>query len=1361
MFYEMLIGQPPFESDDALGLIHAHLALRPLPPDGLNPSIPSALSDVVLKLLSKNAEDRYQSAYGLKADLLAIQEKIDTEFAPGQKDISDTFCLPQKLYGRKVEAAQVIAAVNRIAEGGGELLLIIGPAGIGKTSLIRGCRQPLTTARGNFGEGKFDQLQQATPYLALKQALNAMVRQLLASESDEALAAWRQRLEDEFGQNTGVLLDIAPELEKVIGPQPDASELPAMQTRNRLLWIFRQALQMFCRPESPLVIFLDDLQWADAASLDLLATVVINVKYLLVIGAYRDNEVDEAHLLRHTLDQLHSSGATITEVNLAPLALADVEAIVSEALPSKIPHTPLAQLIYSKTGGNPFFIAVFLENLYTEGLLNFDHKVASWTWNEAEIRAQNITDNVAELMTSKLSQLPDNAREALKIAACIGNRFRIEDLKIAALDNDINWPGAVQASLHAGLIMPLEQVDADYRFAHDRIQQSARNLLSDEARKQLHWQIGQYLWAQLGEQAIDEQVQFTIANHLNEGCPADLSVIDSNTALQLARLNLKAGSVAAKSSAHDIAMRYFTAGFETLPQNSWQTHRDLTRELCLEAAEVALLQGDDSHVQHYTKMLLAHADQPFQKVQAYDILMRASIRQGEMDKGFEFGRQAAALLGVNTPRKITLWSRLRTWWGALQLQWSVQGRIKTAKSAPRHIIPTPKQEAASRLFYTLDLLTFAISPSLLANLVFSKRDYMAKPTPVDWSYALAGQGMLISLIRHDFKTGYRLAKAGLEVFESQPDRTQVAKIYAIVYGMCHTWGACLEESLEPLRRSALESFQYGVYSDALMNFSTYCNGLYICSKPLEFIREEMQLNADLMRQFQHFQSKARIISRYQLIVKLLGVSSSAESFDGEDYDSVALIKECKKIGDRDGLYFIYYYSLVFHHLFNRQKLALKYADLADEEVRGGVMPMYEFHCGLIRIDALQGSSAHEQKQLHKKIHAHLAMLKKLAAGAPMNWLPKYLLVKAEYYRAQGQQRQAIEHYKRCLEEAEKNGFTNDCAIANELIARFYLSIDDTVNARHYMQASSDAWRQWGALAKVQDLETNYPTLLNIPKPAEQRITSDHLLSVSTSTSSTEYGSVELDFFSILKASQILSEEIVMQRLLERLMNAVIENAGAQRASLLMLDETGELRIEASQDIDSGKVEVLQGVLPSSNQLPVNLVRYVARTREAVMIEQFDELSDFQADQYFENHQPKSVLCLPVVYKGELRGVLYLENRLNSGVFTSRRQEALQILAAQAAVAIENAQLYQNLEQKVAKRTEELQKARQEALDAVESKALFLANMSHEIRTPMNSVVGMSGLLNETELSQEQQEYVQSIQTSGETLLTIVNDILDF
>jgi AAA ATPase domain/Protein kinase domain len=489
--YQMLTGQLPFTASDPMGWVHCHIARRPAAPCERLKEVPGAVSAIIMKLLAKTAEERYQTAAGLESDLrhcLAAWEahqRID-DFPLGEHDTPDRLLIPEKLYGRPREVETLLAAFDRIVKSGGpELVLVSGYSGIGKSAVVNELQKALVPPRGLFAAGKFDQYKRDIPYATLAQAFQSLVR-LLLGKSDAELGSWRNALLEALGPNGQLMIELVPELKLIIGDQPPVSELPPQHARRRFLLVFRRFIGVFARPEHPLALFLDDLQWLDAATLDLVENLLTrsDLPNLLLIGAYRDNDVDATHPLRRKLDAIKSAGGRVKEITLAPLAREHLTQLIAEALRCASAHAaPLAQLLHEKTGGNPFFAIQFLYALAEEGLLTFDHGAMCWSWDPHCIHAKRYTDNVVNLMVGKLNRLPAETQTALQLLACLGNTAKIVVLSIVLEVSAEQAHAALWEAIRQELIEPLE---GSYRFMHDRVQEAAYSLIPEERRPGAH-----------------------------------------------------------------------------------------------------------------------------------------------------------------------------------------------------------------------------------------------------------------------------------------------------------------------------------------------------------------------------------------------------------------------------------------------------------------------------------------------------------------------------------------------------------------------------------------------------------------------------------------------------------------------------------------------------------------------------------------------------------------------------------------------------------------------------------------------------------------------------------------------------------
>ncbi len=613
-FYEMLCGRPPFDATERAELVHCHLAVEPVHPHERNPSIPAPLSALIMRLLAKNAEDRYQSGRGLRADLRRCQASFESDgtvppFDLGQDDVSDKFSIPQKLYGRDRDIAILLDSFERVTQGYKEMMLVSGYAGVGKTSLVKEVYKPITRRHGYFISGKFDQYKRDIPYGAVIDAFQGMVKELL-SEGEEQLARWAEIIGAAVGPNGQVLIDVIPEIELIIGRQRSVKQLPPAESLNRFNLVFYAFTGVFAREEHPLVLFLDDLQWADNASLNLLHVLLTGSdhQHLFIIGAYRDNEVDAAHPFRGTIEDITKAGTTINRISLKPLALPHINQLVADTLNCTLQEAAqLSELLEQKTGGNPFFMNEFLKSLHARDLISFNVHTGEWRWDISRIQGERITDNVVDLMADKIRRMRAASQQALKLAACIGNQFRLQTLALVSGKSPSEVIAALQEAVTEGLILLLGDayryleldrneladgmLDAvllqavNYRFAHDKVQQAAYSLIPVEARQTVHRQIGLLL---LNDTPTDKRAKriFDIVNQLNEGRMLATSHEERH---ELSHLNLVAGRRAKTSAAYKTSFNYLKIAQELLPEDHWEKDYDLSLSIHREAAEVAYL----------------------------------------------------------------------------------------------------------------------------------------------------------------------------------------------------------------------------------------------------------------------------------------------------------------------------------------------------------------------------------------------------------------------------------------------------------------------------------------------------------------------------------------------------------------------------------------------------------------------------------------------------------------------------------------------------------------------------------------------------------------------------------------------------
>ena len=853
-FYEMLTAQLPFVSEDALELVHFHLAKLPISPHELEPQIPQAVSGIIVKLLAKNAEDRYQSAWGILADLELCLHQLEQTgeikvFNLGERDISDKLQIPQKLYGREEESKHLLAAFKRVADGNIELILVSGYSGIGKTALVKVLYQPITKLRGYFISGKFEQYQRNIPYSAIIRAFQELIKQIL-TESENNLIQWREKLQQALVTNGQVIIDIIPEIELIIGKQPPVPKLPPTESENRLRLVFPKFIRVFSKAQHPLAIFIDDLQWADSASLKLIQLLLstYDSKYLLLVGAYRDNEVNPGHIWMLILEEIRQSGVTVNEIYLAPLSLNQVNEFIADAV-SMAPSKTLnfANLVFSKTQGNPFFCREFLQSLYKEKLLYFNYQNKQWQWNLRQIQSINITDNVVDFMAIKLKKLSPNTQELLKIAACRGNQFDLYLLAISA-DKPLRQTAILlREALVEGLIFPLNNnhkfleldvalptdgITIEYKFVHDRIQQAAYSLIPSTQKQLLHFKIGKLLLQSISHQEREGKI-FDIVNQLN----FSISLINNQGQKnELAQLNLMAGKKAKASAAYQSAFDYLTQGIELLAKDKWKKHYDLTLNLYVEAAELAYLSNRFEEMEQLTSMSLQYSKLLLDKVKIYKVIISAYMAQGKFQEAIQTGMKVLKMLGINLPNKS---SKIDVLINLLQTKIILIGKsIENLTYLPE--IKILEKKAAMEIINSIVIAAYIILPKLFPILICQGVNLSIKYGNSDISISMySAYGLILCGAIGDIKSGYKFGNLALNILENRNIQKLAARAIMIVNVGIKHWQEHGKNTLQPLKEGYSIAIETGNIEDAVYCVINYCYHFYFIGQKLDFVEQEI------------------------------------------------------------------------------------------------------------------------------------------------------------------------------------------------------------------------------------------------------------------------------------------------------------------------------------------------------------------------------------------------------------------------------------------------------------------------------------------------------------------------------------------
>ena len=1393
--YQLLTGQLPFSSNDPMELVHCHLAKLPVPIHQLNPNIPLMISAIVSKLMAKNAEDRYQNALGLKHDLQICLSQLQQtgtikSFTLAEQDFSDRFLIPEQLYGREREVATLLNGFARVASpvenrvGMAEIILVTGSSGIGKTVVVQEIHKPIVQQRGYFVRGKYNQFQRDIPFSAFVQAFRDLMEQLL-SESDSQLQAWKTQLLAVVGESGQVLIDVIPELERIIGAQLPAPSLSSSAAQQRFNLLIQKFVRLFTTATHPLVLFLDDLQWADLASLNLLKLLMQDAAYLLVIGAYRDNEVSPIHPSILAVEEIKKTGVEVNTITLTALTQADLSQLVSDTLNCNlVVAQPLAELVELKTQGNPFFVTQFLKALYEDGLIHFNRSsnhgaVGGWGCDLTEIKSIAVTDDVVEFMVLQLQKLPIKAQYVIALAAHIGSEFDLNTLAIVSEQSPADTAIALWAGLQENLLIPKSEtykfftqsdlqpvstteINPVYRFLHDRIQQAAYSLIDENQKQETHFKIGQLLY-QNSSLIVRSERLFDIVGHLNI---AQSLITKPKDRSALAQLNLRAGKKARSATAYVAASIYLQTGIGLLSSNTWETDYQLTLDLHVAATESAYLSGNLVQMEEFACMVLRSAQTILDKVEIYRIQISALTVNGKMLEAIHVGINALFQLGIEIP---TSFDKAKAEESFQVLSNQLEGKqIEDLLNLPRmsdhqaQLTMELLADLCAPIFFAMPGLAPIVTARMVSlSLQFGNTDLS--------SLGYINHGVVLTAFFGKIEEGYNFSCLAL----SLSDRSNSEELKGKVSFLSGAWiqhrRKLLREVIPILKYAYTVCIETGFFN-ASYSICCYFDANLLSGMELNSWELEILAYSQDLERMNQYSVRSYLELKRQVAQNLIKTNIQPDCLSGKEYDEKSMISTHIEDGDLTALAYLYIYKLMLSYLFNKHAAALENVTKSQQYLLSlsGTMPIpvFHFYAALTHLALLPNQSGLEQVKTLAQVDIHQEMIDLWAQTAPMNYRHKWDLIEAEKQRLLGNKAAALEYYDLAIAGAKEYQFVNEEALANELAAKFYLDWGKEKVAQAYIVEAYYCYARWGAMAKVEQLVQLYPQILTlIPQPVPVNLVGIQKTDLS---SSLMCESTFLDFDTLLKASRTISREIGLDRLIANLLEIVITNAGADKC-VLILSKDSELQVVARAELDQKPQLLPPSSFELSTDLAVSLVNRVKNSLEPILLGTEDPIR-FAGDSYLEQYQPKSVLCTPIIKRGKLIGILYLENQLTAGAFTRDRIQTLEVLMAQAAISIKNAKLYAelqaslaDLEQKVETRTIELKAAKERAESAERTKTSFFNNISHELRTPLNAILGMSEGLTEQvygPLNSQQLRCSQVINSTGTHLLSLIDDILD-
>ena len=1281
LLYQLITGVLPYNAKDSLELIHCHLAQRPPAPYCVDKSIPPVISSVVMKLLAKNPDNRYQSAAALEVDLQHCQSQYlgrgtIEQIELGVLDSCSKLTISNKLYGRSQAVAQIAESLAKIELEAAHMLLLEGTSGIGKTALVDRVVPTIIGERDYFITGRFEPSSSSTPYQAITQALRELIQRIL-KETSARRQVWQQKIQQAIANQGKVITNILPELELIIGSQPDLLEVSTQESQHRFNTVFVRFLQIFTQSESRLVLFLDDLQWADSASLDLIELLLSNSENrLLIVGAYRDDEIGHEHPLTKTIARIDRT-VQIDRITLQPLGIEEINSLLVDTFHCHPERSlALAQLLLGRTHGNPFFIARLLQTFYREQLINFNFTTLSWEWCVNEIRTTTIANyDVLELVCQNFCQLPPLCRQILKLAACIGNQFDLlmltnlwQELHHAVTSPlDSNAIAVIlDDALQAGIIIFERQTSTtNYQFLHHRIYQVIYSSIEEVELSQLHFAIGQFL-LRTSQTEIESRI-FEIVHHLNI---ARISTQESLDVNYLVELNLTASQKAKSANAYEVAANYSNTALELLPTSAWRDNYCLMLSVYQEAIKVQYLQGNFVYAEQLCNIVLTQAETVFDRISVYKTKIQTHIAQNQMQLAVDIGLYVLKLLDINLPDDTT------------NLLENVHLDLDSHKIESLRNLATMSDRST---LAAIEILTIIIPPAYIAkpqllSVIVDKAIALSLQygnCPLS-AYVYAFYGILLC-VAGKIEAGYQLGKLALDLQQKFDAREIKSKISFLFNNMIRHWREPAVSTLDHFLAGIEDGIAVGDIEHACFHSTRYCAHLFYVGESLSAASEKLVEQIEFIGGFkQDFQlNYARMW--HQLNLNLQGKAQDKFLLIGDNFNETNFLNLWLETNDSMSLCSFYLIKLILSYLFGNYQQAIIYAHKGKQYLESSIGLMgfgvYHFYYALAMLAVC--SQDEYKSRYFSEILSCQAKIGHWSNHAPDNYLHKHELITAEIAKVLGEHEQAAEHYDRAIAEASKAGYLHESALAEELAGEFYLSRGRTKIAGYYLNDAYKSYWRWGALAKVRQLKSKHPDLNSFDEPDVDN--GDRPVDIELDSYKSCSNLASLDLLSIIKASQAISSEIILDNLLLKMMAIVMENAGAQK-SVLLLQQNSQWVVAASAVMElEQRVDLPHVPVNGYHDLPNSIVNYVQSTQSTVMLERASQSGIFVDDPYVIEHQPKSILCCPMSYQNTLQGIIYLENSAIEGAFTAQKLTVLQALLSQVSISIVNARLYKDLE----------------------------------------------------------------------------------